>query len=347
VASTLEDVKDAYYIDTTKYPGLNITLLPYRGNRGFFLKVFSVFWILRNAAETSSVWHTGCFNKLFDLTALSFYVGRYFAPKLRVLCLDSDPASIAQKSGIRERWKAPIIRARYRKWAREVDATIIVGTGAADTYARYARRSVITGAVWLNEGDLANEQDTIKKFGEHEGAIVRIALPTRLTQWKGVDDVIKAFKIIGHRLPPWHLDIIGEGPEREKLRMLAAEMAENISFVDQLQYGDIFFTRLRTYHLVLVPTRGLEEARIAYDAAASGCVIVHSNTSTLSSALFGVKTRWVFEPGDTDSLANSIVAAFDQRRLWGGAAIQGIEAMKGRTINEMHEVRQNFLRVLR
>ena len=49
--------------------------------------------------------------------------------------------------------------------------------------------------------------------------------------------------------------------------------------------GEPFFSLLRQYHLALVPTQGTEEPRVAFDALASGCVLVHSNTPTLSAAL--------------------------------------------------------------
>jgi hypothetical protein len=48
-----------------------------------------------------------------------------------------------------------------------------------------ARRFATTGAVWLNEDDLADKADTTRKFDE-VGQGVRIALPTRLTAWKAL-----------------------------------------------------------------------------------------------------------------------------------------------------------------
>ena len=273
-AATLESVASPFCIETRNFPSLNIILLPYTGRRGFLLHLVKIFRALRNAAKSSSVWHTGCSTKLFELTSLSFYVGLLFAPKLRILCLDSDPASMLENSSIWTRWKAPIIRDRYRRWARNVDAVIFVGVGAENTYSRFARRFVTTGAVWLNEGDLADKAETARKFDEVDQG-VRIALPTRLTAWKGVDDVLNALNEVKDSLPvSWTLDIIGEGPERDRLVLQAASISRNIRFVKSLDYGESFFSKLRSYHIVLVPTRGLEEARIAYDAAASGCVLI-------------------------------------------------------------------------
>ncbi len=346
IARTIDSVSSPYLLNLKDYPGLQMTLLPYYGSRGLFLKLFEVVRILRRTALKSSVWHTGCSTNFLELSSFSFYVGRFFAPKVRVLCLDSDPASMMDGSGIWERWKAPIIRARYRRWVHEVDATIFVGVGVAKTYSKFSRRFVTTGAVWLQEGELADREDTIEKFEEPQMKVVRLTVPTRLTEWKGVDDVLDALEIIHNDLPPWHLDIIGNGPMKEKLLRKAEGLKNKVSFIDEIEYGEPFFSQLRSYHIVLIPTRGLEDARIAYDAAASGSLIVHSGTSTLNKSLQGVRTRWEFEPGNIRSLADAILRVFAQRNIWRDAALQGVEAMSGRTIQEMHEVRSIFLRSL-
>lgn len=346
VAASLETVQSPYYLNLKDHPGLTVTLLPYTGNREYYLAFPQILRILMRAAGASSVWHTGCSTQLLDLTTASFYIGRFFAPRLRVLCLDSDPASMMENSGTWKRWKAPIIRARYRKWAREVDATIFVGSGAENTYGRFSRKSVTTGAVWLNEGDLADEDSTMRKFDLAEGDVIRISLPTRLHEWKGVDDVLAALKNVRDSLPAWHLDIIGEGPLKAELQRQAKLLGENVSFLGEIDYGEPFFSKLKTYHIVIVPTRGIEEARIAYDAVASGCVLLHSGTPTLKKAMQEVPTRWQFEPGNVQSLASALLTIFEQKKVWKTAALQGLGAMRGRTIEEMHKVRSSFLHPL-
>src|SRR5439155_16318537 len=162
----------------------------------------------------------------------------------------------------------------------------------------YARRFVTTAAVWLNDGDLASDSETIKKF-QRDAEPVGFCLPSRFTPWKGIDDTIAAFKAASARLPKWELDIIGDGPELENLRSQASNVA-NITFLPPLDYGEAFFKKLRTYDIVIIPTRGLEEARIAYDAAASGCLIIFSGTPTLRKALSDVNTKWEFQPGNSE-----------------------------------------------
>lgn len=167
-----------------------------------------------------------------------------------------------------------------------------------------------------------------------------------MTRWKGVDDAIAAFRAVDKQLPRWELDIIGDGPELQNLRDLAGNIP-GISFLAPLDYGEAFFKKLRTYEVVIIPTRGLEETRIAYDAAASGCVIVHSNTPTLQSALRGMKAKWEFDAGNPSSLASSLILVCKCRDSWMSAALAGIAAMRDRTILEMHQRRFKYFKALR
>jgi hypothetical protein len=109
-------------------------------------------------------------------------------------------------------------------------------------------------------------------------------------------------------------------------------------------YGAPFFEKLRSYHIAFVPTRGLEEQRVAYDAAASGCVLIHSATVTLQTSLSGLEPRWSFEPGNVKSLSDVIARAIAQRERWTIAGLAGVAFMQGRTIDEMHRSRADFIR---
>ncbi len=273
---------------------------------------------------------------------MSYQAGVRYAKGLKILCLDSDPASMLEQSGLRGAWKGKLVRTRYERWAAQADATIFVGSGVSESYGRFARRSITTNAVWLQKGELADEAATAAKY-EDPQETVRMAIPSRLTAWKGVDDVILALPEIAGQLGPVQLDVIGEGPEKPRLVSLAKESKHMIRFLPSVPYGQPFFTLLRSYHVILAPTRALEEARIVYDAAASGCVLIHSATKTLGSALQGITRRWTFQPASQQSIQSAILAAFRARSQWGAAALEGIAYMKERTIDEMHAIRSRFV----
>lgn len=348
IAPNAKSLRDPYEVDLEKYPGLSFRFLPWSGGlRSLPLRLSAVKTVLIEEARRASVWHTCGSLNFWDLTTISYNVGRRCAKGIRVLSLDMDPASMLENSGGWAARKAEIVRSRYKHWVAEVDATIFNGIGVKQNYGNLARRSVLTRSVWLQNQDLADPEETKRKFQQSPSEIVRIVVPTRLMAWKGVDDVIQTLTGLRDRLPPWKLDIIGEGPEKKRLLSLARDYAEQIHFLDPLPYGPQFYEQLRSYHIVLVPTRGLEETRVTYDAAASGCVLIHSRTVTHEVALTGLEQRWSFEPGNHTSLAEAIVSAFAQRAHWTEVGLAGIAFMRGRTIDEMHRLRAEFVRSVR
>ena len=329
------DVKDAVEMSVEEFPGFSFCLLPWSGNlRTFWLALLPIRRILAEEAKRSGVWHDCCSTARWDLTTESFRAGHMYATSLRVLGLDSDPAAMLEKSGLAN--EADTVRRRYEAWAAEVDLTIMMGQGVYDRYAGFARRAVLTHSVWLARGDLADPAQVANKFAHL--APMRLFLPSRFASWKGIDDTILAIRSIAHELPPFTLDIMGDGPDRERLMRLAAP-EPRIRFLDPLPYGPTFFRALQSYHLVIAPTRAQEETRIVYDAAASGCVLLSSATATLEAALAPLERRWSFVSSDVADLARSLRAAIMRCDTWAEAGQEALRWMRGRTIDEMHAVR--------
>ena len=335
---------DGVTVDLNDHPNLSIAQLPIgAGRRDFWLKLPQLWRFLRKEAAASEVWQTCCSIAWIDMTHLSWSAGRAARGGLHVLDLDSDTAAMIRKSGGSAR-KANHVEARYKRWTADADMTVMVGEGVEQVYGPFTRRIVQTPAVWLQAGDLASEAETRAKFADPAEPL-RIALPSRFSPWKGIDDTIEALCKIGDQLPPWQLDIIGEGEGAAGLHALA-KGEPRIRFLPPLRYGDPFFAALRTYHLVIAPTRALEQTRIVFDAAASGAVVMHSNTPTLMDAMKDVRT-WTFPPGDVDGIGEALLASVADRREWLGAALGGIQAMQGRTIATMHRIRHAVLQELR
>ena len=329
------NVRDAEELTSGELPGFSFRLLPWSGDqRTFLLFLYPIRKILEAEAARALVWHTCCGILRRDLTTESFVAGRNKATGVRVLGLDSDPAAMLETSGHSK--EADRLRQRYAAWAGEVDLTVMVGKGVQVQYAEHARRSVLTHSVWLNASDLSDADSVARKF--RDLSVARMVLPSRFSSWKGIDDVIIALRSAASKLTPWTLDIMGEGNDQGRLRDLAAA-EPRIRFIDPLPYGPVFFKALRSYHLVIAPTRAQEETRIVYDAAASGCALLHSATTTLDVALTQLGRRWRFLPGDVKDLARSLEAAFEQQASWQNAGLDGLRFMHGRTIDEMHAIR--------
>ena len=336
---------DSQEIALDDYPGLSFRLLPWSGgNRSWPMQYAAVRAALIEEAREASVWHTACGINLWDVTTLSYEVGRLYTRGIRVFCLDSDPASILETSGGLSAIKAKLLDAQIKQRVADADATLFLGVGVQKRYEHLARHSIVNQAVWLQKQDLAHEEEVKRKFQHSSDEPIRMILPVRLEPWKGADDVIQALIALGKSLPAWTLDIMGDGPFKERLVSLAQQHPQQIRFVDSVPYGAPFFEKLRSYHIAFVPTRGLEEQRVAYDAAASGCVLIHSATVTLQTSLSGLEPRWSFEPGNVKSLSDVIARAIAERSGWTIAGLAGVAFMQGRTIDEMHRSRADFIR---
>lgn len=271
-ASSLADIKDATIIDLDEVPNLSFALLPCDGSgRSWIKNQHRVKEVLIREARVSDVWHTTISLRVWDLTHMSYEVGRQHAPGLRVFVMDGDAVSMLRGSGRLSRLKSYLVQRQLIHRLQDADMSIFVGQGIHDTYAKYAKQSVMTNAVWLTNGEIADPAEVSQRFQDLRTP--RLVLPTRLTAWKGVDDAIRAVGILGDQLGPFHLDIVGEGDVKQDLiKLVKREGLENrIQFLPSVAYGEPFFRFLRNYHMVLAPTRALEETRIVYDAAANGC----------------------------------------------------------------------------
>jgi len=348
-ADTPEEIEDSVEVNLDDYPGLSIRLLPWNGHaRTLPLRAAALYAVLAEEAATATVWQDIVSTRWLDLTWLAHRAGRRHAPLARLLSVDSDPAAILETSGdgIAIKLKSAFVRRRYERWAREADGVIFIGKGPTDNYGPFAKESLTTTSVFLKAQDLADPATVSHKFA-NQTEPVRMLVGSRLMPWKGVDDVIEALSAVHDSIGTVHLDVVGEGPEQERLQKLAAGSKHRIQFRPFTPYGKPYFEMLRSYHVVFAPTRGLEEGRIIYDAAASGVAIVSSATSTHESALSGLTRRWSFEPGDVTDLQTTLLAMFAARSTWDRAALAGIEFMAGRTIDQMHKRRAAFVQSIR
>jgi glycosyltransferase involved in cell wall biosynthesis len=97
--------------------------------------------------------------------------------------------------------------------------------------------------------------DELLERGErlkHEGVNMRFVFMGRLIRYKGCDLVIEALA----KVPGATLDIIGDGPERERLTLLSEQLglANRVNFVGWLPAGAPQFERLSTYRAFLFPS---------------------------------------------------------------------------------------------
>jgi len=123
---------------------------------------------------------------------------------------------------------------------------------------------------------------------------------------KGADLIIKALYELAPANPGLTLRIIGEGPEKEKLQSMAAELGveKNIQFTGALR-GEQLVEALNECRFIVVPSRWQEPFGIvALEGMACGCIPVVSNGGGLPDAVG--EAGVIFERDNVASLVQAI-----------------------------------------
>jgi glycosyltransferase involved in cell wall biosynthesis len=142
----------------------------------------------------------------------------------------------------------------------------------------------------------------------------------RLVSQKGADLAILALhrlltaNQLGSPVKP-SLTIVGDGPERSKLEVLAAELniTDHVSFTGFLR-GEALVRCLNRHRFLLVPSV-FEEAfgNVVLEGMACGCLPIVSNSGGLPEAVSNAGL--VFNHGDVDMLVASILKLMNDRGL--------------------------------
>ncbi|MDB5164443.1 MAG: hypothetical protein JWL89_69 [Candidatus Saccharibacteria bacterium] len=142
----------------------------------------------------------------------------------------------------------------------------------------------------------------------------------RLENRKGVKYLLKAFQLLSQDNPDAKLIIAGDGPDREKLELLADDLKlKNISFlgfvseelkIDLLSEADLFCSPAlfgESFGIVLL------------EAMAAGAVCVAGNNSGYVGVMQGLGGLSIINPEDTEEFARRLDLLLheqDLRKLW-------------------------------
>lgn len=138
---------------------------------------------------------------------------------------------------------------------------------------------------------------------------LRVVYFGRLVRRKGVDvalRVLAAARALGGRAYEFH--IIGDGPERDRLRRLSAELGlgDAVRFIDAVPYGPALFDALAPCDLSLATQLSEDTPRSAFDSFAAGMPIAAFDLPyyrTIADSGAVVLSSWL----DQEAMARAIV----------------------------------------
>lgn len=127
--------------------------------------------------------------------------------------------------------------------------------------------------------DVIPEEELDRRLSQRSD-VLRLVYAGRLIPWKGVDRAIEIVAFARGRGVGVTLDVIGGGPDHQRLQNLAASqgIADHVRFVGPMPYGQEFLKKLRTYDALLYVPRSEDSPRMLFDAYAAGLPFLgHSN----------------------------------------------------------------------
>jgi len=154
----------------------------------------------------------------------------------------------------------------------------------------------------------------------HNGVVTRPPRPSlsppptatfagRLVREKGVDVLLRAFTKVVTSIPDARLFLAGEGPERENLQRMIAELGllSNVTLLGHLSHIDLerYFSAAWTQ---VVPSRWEEPfGVVATEAMMRGTAVVASNCGGLKEIVQHGRTGFLVPPDDANALADALL----------------------------------------
>lgn len=142
----------------------------------------------------------------------------------------------------------------------------------------------------------------------------------RLEGRKGVKYLLQAFALVQEKDPETSLIIAGDGPEREKLEMLADDLKlRNVTFAGYISEEEKL-KYMKDADLFTAPALyGESFGIVLLEAMASGLVTVAGDNPGYSSVMQGLGTISLVDPKDSDEYARRLHLLLnepDLRKLW-------------------------------
>jgi glycosyltransferase involved in cell wall biosynthesis len=144
-----------------------------------------------------------------------------------------------------------------------------------------------------------------------------VAFAGRLVLEKGADVLLRAFARIVERLPEAQLLLAGDGPERDHLQKMIAELriSSNVNMLGHLTRQQLE-RYLAPAWVQAVPSRWAEPFGIvATEALMRGTAVVVTNTGGLREILQDGSAGVLVPPGDADALAEALHRLLKDRQL--------------------------------
>lgn len=144
-----------------------------------------------------------------------------------------------------------------------------------------------------------------------------VAFAGRLVREKGVDVLLHAFAKVVTQIPEAQLLLAGDGPEREHLKSLVAnlKLSDRVAMLGHLPRQEMELHVAQTW-VQAVPSRWEEPfANVVLEAMMRGTAVVASGSGGMVEMVRDSQTGFLVPPGDVEALAKALLQLLQNREL--------------------------------
>jgi glycosyltransferase involved in cell wall biosynthesis len=200
-----------------------------------------------------------------------------------------------------------------------------------------ADRAYVVPATWIDQQVILTEDDAESEWSR-KSSEVRFIFVGRLTRAKGLSVLIEALEKMGN-LRGFSFAILGEGPMNADCDHLSHRTDMKISMLGQVRYGPEFFSLLRKFDAVVVPSISDEQPRIIFDAFSQAVPIIGSDTGGIGQVVDHKENGILFPKGSASELERWLRWAVDHRSDLRRMGLAALSKSRHFTHRSMHDVR--------
>jgi glycosyltransferase involved in cell wall biosynthesis len=255
-----------------------------------------------------------------------------------------------ERVSLLRRWQAQVVEALNRWTISLADIAFFTHEGyLRDLMPRHAERGHVVHASWIDEAIVLGDDAARARWRscQRDGApVLRLLFAGRLQEDKGIHVMLDALRRLrSDGRTRVQLSIIGagelEGVCREQARL--SDDRVQLDVLDPVPYGEPFFSLLRRFDAVLVPSLADEQPRIVYDAYSQALPVLASATPGLQTCVAdGVNGR-LFAPADAQALADIVQWAADHPAELQCLGLAALATARATTHQGMHRRRHALI----
>jgi phosphatidylinositol alpha-mannosyltransferase len=212
-------------------------------------------------------------------------------------------------------------------------------TAVSDSGAEYAASLTDLPITIIPNGiDLQKYQQKATKKASKDTTILYVG---RLERRKGAKYLLRAFQLFAQDNPDVKLLIAGDGPEREKLELLAEDLKlKNVSFLGYIS-EELKLQLLAEADIFCSPAIfGESFGIVLLEAMATGTVCVAGNNSGYVDLMQGVGALSIINPEDTPEFARRLELLMHEaelRKIWQSWAKQYVKQFSYPNVVDQYE----------